>query len=67
MVDLNSIKEKINQMAHSASSMWQLTYDAFIEHDVELITKALAEENKLNLLEEEIDKSIITKYSNKCK
>jgi phosphate:Na+ symporter len=39
--------------------MWQLTYDAFIEHDVDLITKALLEENKLNALEEEINKEII--------
>jgi len=59
MVDLNSIKEKVNQMAKSAASMWQLTYDAFIEHDVELISKALEEENKLNTLEDEINKSII--------
>ena len=59
MVDLNSIKEKVNQMAKSATSMWKLTYDAFIEHDVELISKALEEENKLNALEDEINKSII--------
>lgn len=59
MVDLNSIKGKIKQMARSALSMWQLTYDAFIEHDVELISKALEEENKLNRLEEEINKQII--------
>ncbi len=59
MVDLNSIKEKIIRMSRSAATMWQLTYDAFIEHDVELIAKALEEENKLNSLEEEIDKSII--------
>ena len=59
MVNLNSIKEKINRMSHSASCMWQLTYDAFIEHDVELISKALEEENKLNSLEEDINKEII--------
>jgi len=45
--------------------MWQLTYDAFIEHDVELIAKALKEENKLNSLEEEINKSIIDLGRNK--
>lgn len=59
MVSLDSIKEKINRMSKSASAMWQLTYDAFIEHDVDLISKALEEENKLNSLEEEIDKEII--------
>jgi len=59
MVNLDSIKEKVNQMARSASSMWQLTYDAFIEHDVDLITKALEEENKLNALEDEVNQEII--------
>ncbi|MDO8661861.1 MAG: PhoU domain-containing protein [Candidatus Omnitrophota bacterium] len=59
MADLNSIKDKIIRMSRSASTMWQLTYGAFIEHDVELIAKALEEENKLNSLEEEINKSII--------
>jgi len=60
MVALDSIKAKINQMARSTAAMWQLTYDAFIEHDVELISKALEEENKLNALEEEINKQIIS-------
>lgn len=60
MVNLDSIKDKINQMSRSAASMWKLTYDAFIEHDVELITRALEEENKLNALEEEINKEIIS-------
>lgn len=59
MADLSSIKEKVNRMSRSASAMWQLTYDAFIEHDVELISKALEEENKLNTLEDEINKEII--------
>ncbi|MFH0855842.1 MAG: PhoU domain-containing protein [Candidatus Omnitrophota bacterium] len=61
MVELDSIKEKINRMSICASTMWQLTYSAFIEHDVNLITKALEEENKLNALEEEINKEIIGK------
>ena len=59
MVDLNSIKEKVNQMSKAALSMWSLTYDAFIEHDVDLITKALEEEAKLNALEDEINQSIV--------
>ena len=59
MVDLNSIKEKVNQMAKDSLSMFKLTYDAFIEHDVDLIAKALEEENKLNALEDEINKTII--------
>lgn len=60
MADLNSIKEKVNRMAKTAATMWQLTYDAFIEHDLELITKALEEEKKLNALEDEINQSIST-------
>jgi len=59
MADLNSIKEKVNQMSRRSLSMWQLTYDAFIAHDVDLIAEALSEEDKLNSLEEEINKSII--------
>jgi len=61
MVDLNSIKEKINRMGRSASSMWQFDYGAFIEHDLDLIAKALEEENKLNSLEDEVNKEIIGK------
>jgi len=59
MIDLKEIKAKVNQMSKGALSMWQLTYDAFIEHDVDLITKALEEENKLNILEDEINKNIM--------
>lgn len=59
MVNLNSVKEKIKQMAKSALSMWQLAYDAFIEHDVDLIAKALDEEAKLNALEDEVSADIV--------
>lgn len=59
MAELNSIKEKVIRMSRSALSMWQLVYDAFIEHDLERISKALEEENKLNSLEEEINQGII--------
>jgi len=58
MVSLNSIKEKVNRMASAALSMWRLTYDAFIEHDVDLIAKALEEEKKLNSLNDEINSGI---------
>ncbi len=54
MVNLNNIKEKVNRMASAALSMWELTYDAFIEHDLDLIAKALEEEKKLNSLNDEI-------------
>jgi phosphate:Na+ symporter len=59
MADLNSVKENIKLMAKSTLAMWLLTYDAFIEHDVDLITKALDEEAKINSLEDEVNKSII--------
>ncbi|PIP19480.1 MAG: hypothetical protein COT38_05090 [Candidatus Omnitrophica bacterium CG08_land_8_20_14_0_20_41_16] len=58
MADLNSIREKVNQMASAAMAMWKLTYDAFIEHDVDLIANALEEEKILNRLEDEINSSI---------
>jgi len=71
MVDLNSIKEKVNLMAKASLSMWKFTYDAFIEHDVDFITKALEEETKLNALEDEINSCIIdlgkTNYSTEDK
>ena len=58
MENLNSIKEKVNQMASAVLSMWKLTYDAFIEQDGDLITKALEEEKILNSLEDEINSGI---------
>lgn len=71
MADLNSIKARVNQMAKAALSMWKFTYDAFIEHDVDFIAKALEEETKLNDLEEEVNKYIIdlgkTTYSTEDK
>jgi len=59
MVSLNNIKDKVNQMSKLALSMWHLTYDAFIKHDLDLITKALDEENKLNSLLDEVSASIV--------
>ena len=59
MASLHNIKEKVNQMASAALSMWQLTYDAFIEHDIDLIAKALEDENKLNALQDEVSESIV--------
>lgn len=59
MIDLKGIKEKVISMAETAMHMWQLTYDAFIEHDEDLITQALEEENKINALEDEVNKGII--------
>ena len=71
MADLNNIKGKVNQMAKASLAMWKFTYDAFIEHDVDFISKALDEETKLNNLEDEVNQFIIdlgkTSYSTEDK
>ncbi len=59
MADLKSIKEKTIFMGETSLHMWQLSYDAFIEHDEDLIARALEDENKINSSEDEINKSII--------
>jgi len=60
MADLSNIKEKTKEMAGSALRMWQLAYDAFIGHDVDLITAALEEENKINAAQENINSMIVS-------
>lgn len=59
MAELKSIKDKVVLIADKAMHMWQLAYDAFIEHDEDLIAQALEEENKINALDDEINKEII--------
>jgi phosphate:Na+ symporter len=59
MTELESIKQKVISMADRSMRMWQLAYDAFIEHDEDLITQALEEENKINALLDEVNNSII--------
>jgi len=59
MIDLKEIKKKAISMSEITMHMWQLTYDAFIEHDEDLIAQALEEENKINAFEDEIVKGII--------
>jgi phosphate:Na+ symporter len=59
MTELESIKQKVISMADRSMRMWQLAYDAFIEHDEDLIAQALEEENKINALLDEINNSII--------
>jgi phosphate:Na+ symporter len=59
MAGLKEIKETVVSMADKTMRMWQLAYDAFIEHDEDLITQALEEENKINALEDEVNKGII--------
>jgi phosphate:Na+ symporter len=59
MADVKSVKEKVILMANAAMRMWQLAYDAFIEHDEDLIAQALEEENKINSLEDEVNLAIM--------
>jgi len=60
MQELNDIKKKIADMSKLALSMWQMTNQAFMEHDLDLLSKVLNEENKLNNLEKQITVELIT-------
>jgi phosphate:Na+ symporter len=57
---LNNIKKKIVDMSGLALTMWQMTNQAFMEHDLDLLSKVLNEENKLNNFEKEITVELIT-------
>jgi phosphate:Na+ symporter len=59
MQDLNSIKKNIAEMAALALKMWEGTYQTFMEHDLELLSKVLDDENKLNNFEKQIDKELV--------
>lgn len=59
MQELNEIKKKIAGMSRLAFSMWRLTYQTFMEHDLDLLSSVLKEENKLNNLEQEITTDLI--------
>lgn len=54
MQDLNDIRKLIVDMSKLAFMMWQTTNQAFMEHDLDLLSKVLKEENKLNEMEKEI-------------
>ncbi len=59
MQDLNDIKKKIVVMSKLSLTMWRLTFKAFMEHDLDLLSNVLGEENKLNNLEKEITSDLI--------
>lgn len=59
MADLNIIKGKVVDMASLALKMWQTTFETFMEHDLDLLSKVLEDENKLNNYEKEIDADLI--------
>ncbi len=54
MQELNDIRKLIVDMSKLAFMMWQMTNQAFMEHDLDLLSKVLKEENKLNEMEKEI-------------
>ncbi|MGD0336589.1 MAG: PhoU domain-containing protein [Candidatus Omnitrophota bacterium] len=60
MGDLAGIKKKITDMAQTVLNMWQETFRAFMEHNIDLIAEILKEEEKLNRWEEEITADIVT-------
>ncbi len=59
MQDLNDIKKKITGMSKLAFSMWQMTNRAFMEHDLDLLSRVLKDENMLNNLEKEITSELV--------
>ncbi len=59
MPQLSSIKSKIADMSRLVLRMWRATYQAFMEHDRDLIPGILDDENKVNSLEKEITIDLI--------
>ncbi|MCM8796459.1 MAG: hypothetical protein NC923_01030 [Candidatus Omnitrophica bacterium] len=59
MQDLNNIKKKISQMSKLALKMWKTTHRTFLEHNADLISEVLEDENKLNELEKEITSDLV--------
>jgi len=59
MKDINSIKTDIAAMSRFALEMLELTHQAFMEHDVDLIAESLKRETKLNDLEKNITTDLI--------
>ena len=59
MADLVAIKGRIAQMGRLALKMWQMTFQTFMDHDLELLAAVLVEENKLNDMEKELTSSLV--------
>jgi len=59
MANLNNIKIKISEMAKLTLKMWQITFEAFMEHDLDLLSDVLTDEHKLNDFEKEITTELI--------
>ena len=50
----NNIRTEINKMANLALAMWQATFQAFMEHDLDILSRVLDDEHALNDLEKAI-------------
>ncbi len=54
MADLNSLKVKVAEMSQTALSMWRVTHQAFMEHDMDLFPGIFENEGKLNNMQKEL-------------
>lgn len=59
MQDLNSIKTKIAEMSSLTLGMWQNTFQAFMDHDMDVLSSVLKDEDKLNDFEKEITQALV--------
>jgi len=59
MAEINNIKARIAEMSGIALDMWRLTYQAFMEHNLDLFPKIFAKEDKLNDMEKELTGGLI--------
>jgi len=48
MSNLKEIRAQVAEMAALTLSMWQRTFTAFMEHDLDVISRVLEDEHKLN-------------------
>ena len=59
MQDLYSVKKKVAEMSQLTLRMWQHSYQAFMEHDLDIVASVLEDETRLNEMEKELTSSLI--------
>ena len=59
MEELTEVKQKISVMAALALAMWRTTHQAFMEHNMELLSLVLEDEERLNRLEKDLTALLI--------
>jgi len=59
MADLNSVKKEIAAMAELTLKMLRNTFATFMEHDLDILSLVLKDEDKLNDLEKELTTKLI--------